>query len=59
MKIINLKYSALSDVGCVRSDNEDMAYVAGRLIRDSGCSGDLKYDSTDTIAFAVADGMGG
>lgn len=59
MKIISLKYSALSDVGCVRSDNEDMAYVAGRLIRDSGCSGDLKYESTDTIAFAVADGMGG
>ena len=50
-----LTYKAISDVGCVRKNNEDMAYAAGRLVRD--CY--VKGSTEGTCAFAVADGMGG
>lgn len=50
-----LKYKAISDVGRVRKNNEDMAYVAGDLLRDSRTEGSAE----GTCAFAVADGMGG
>lgn len=50
-----MKYDCICDIGCVRTNNEDMAYVAGRLVRDGEWS-----DVSDPIcAFAVADGMGG
>lgn len=57
-----IKFKAASDVGCVRTNNEDMAYVAGRLVRDAELDGELSdIDISDkaTVAFAVADGMGG
>lgn len=50
-----MRYSCICDIGCVRNNNEDMAYAAGRLIRDGACSGDADIP----VAFAVADGMGG
>ncbi len=50
-----MKYEAISDVGCVRKNNEDIAYAAGRLVRDDSLSGVTEAP----CAFAVADGMGG
>ncbi|MCD8235857.1 MAG: protein phosphatase 2C domain-containing protein [Prevotellaceae bacterium] len=53
-----LKYTAISDVGCVRENNEDMAYVAGRMVRDGQMQGETTLASR-ILGFAVADGMGG
>ncbi len=56
--IPNITYEAISNVGCVRSNNEDMAYVAGTVLRDGEVAGNV--DPSDSVAgFAVADGMGG
>lgn len=55
-----ISYFAISDVGCVRKNNEDMAYVAGKLIRDGHTEGVVELsEEIPAIAFAVADGMGG
>lgn len=55
-----ISYSAISDVGCVRKNNEDMAYVAGKLIRDGKAEGVIELtEAIPAVAFAVADGMGG
>ena len=55
-----ISYYAVSDVGCVRKNNEDMAYVAGKLIRDNGTAGEVKLSNEiPAVAFAIADGMGG
>lgn len=55
-----ISYYALSDMGCVRKNNEDMAYVAGKLIRDSEIKGAISIsEDNPLVAFAVADGMGG
>lgn len=51
-----MRYIAVSDVGCIRKNNEDMAYAVGRLIRDGRCEGEC---DAAVCAFAVADGMGG
>lgn len=53
-----LKYTVISDVGCVRDNNEDMAYVAGRMVRDGQMHGEATLSSR-ILGFAVADGMGG
>lgn len=53
-----LEYCAVSDVGCVRKNNEDMACVAGQMLRDGKWSGTVVSESL-WVAFAVADGMGG
>ncbi len=56
--IPNITYEAISNLGCVRSNNEDMAYVAGTVLRDGEVAGNV--DPSDSVAgFAVADGMGG
>lgn len=53
-----LKYKAICDIGSVRTNNEDMAYVVERTLRDGQCDGEIPM--TDRYAaFAVADGMGG
>lgn len=53
-------YYAASDVGYVRKNNEDMAYVAGKLIRDGKIKGEVDLsEENPVVAFAVADGMGG
>lgn len=55
-----ISYLAISDVGCVRKNNEDMAYVAGKLVRDGETKGEvLLSEKNPAVAFAVADGMGG
>lgn len=52
-----IRYQAVCDIGSVRANNEDMAIVAHRLVRDCSVSGDITKDVP--VAFAVADGMGG
>ena len=55
-----ISYYAISDVGSVRTNNEDMAYAAGKLIRDGEKRGELFLSEVNpVVAFAVADGMGG
>lgn len=55
-----ISYDAVSDVGCVRTNNEDMAYVAGKLVRDGKTNGEVNLSvDNPVVAFAVADGMGG
>lgn len=50
-----MKYDCVCDIGCIRTNNEDMAYAAGCLVRDG-----KRSDVCEPIcAFAVADGMGG
>lgn len=53
-----MTYKAISDIGCVRKNNEDMAYVDSRFIRDGAIKGIADF-SKEVIAFAIADGMGG
>ena len=58
--IEKISYFAISDIGYVRTNNEDMAYVAGKLIRDGEIKGVVSFsEEIPTVAFAVADGMGG
>ncbi|MDE5839673.1 MAG: protein phosphatase 2C domain-containing protein [Muribaculaceae bacterium] len=52
---MTLKYKAVSNVGSVRTNNEDMGYANGKLVRDIVTEGECAPPS----AFAVADGMGG
>jgi PPM family protein phosphatase len=55
---MNCKVTAVSDIGCVRTNNEDMILIMDLLIRDSSC--DLSFTSgTKNGWIAVADGMGG
>ena len=54
-----LWFKAVSDVGCRRAGNEDMALAAGKLVRDASWSGSLAFGADTHAAFAVADGMGG
>ncbi len=56
--MVEITYHAVSDIGCVRANNEDMAYVAGRLLRDAEATGSVT-PGDGAVAFAVADGMGG
>lgn len=52
-------FKAISDVGCRRSNNEDMALAGGKLLRDAAGNGELEFGKNTHAAFAVADGMGG
>lgn len=55
---ISISYNAVSNVGRVRSNNEDMALVLGTCVRDDSHRGRLKLDKGRFSAI-VADGMGG
>lgn len=56
---MKIRYDVISDVGCVRTNNEDMALVFGEQIRDSSAS--FAFDMPENMRFSaiVADGMGG
>ncbi|MDE6498380.1 MAG: protein phosphatase 2C domain-containing protein [Muribaculaceae bacterium] len=54
-----IKFSALCDIGCVRTNNEDMVYAAGHLVRDGETGGSAEVTAAQAAAWAVADGMGG
>lgn len=48
-----MKYEAISDVGCVRSNNEDMIAIDGNYIRDGASTDECRRYAV------VCDGMGG
>lgn len=48
-----------SDMGCVRTNNEDMLLVAGETYRDTSDAFRLSVDPAGRFVAAVADGMGG
>lgn len=56
---MKLKIQAVSDTGCVRDHNEDMALVGHERVRDGGTSLTVGVDSDTVLPVAVSDGMGG
>jgi len=55
MKLI---LSAISDIGCVRTNNEDMVLVKDEFVRDGRFTGELETNG-EPFFVAVSDGMGG
>lgn len=55
---MNLFISAMSDVGCVRQNNEDMVLSRDQFIRDRSYEDTLIIEKENTL-IAVSDGMGG
>lgn len=51
--------TAVSRVGCVRSNNEDMILVWDEFIRNNSYRTEIYPDSLDRFVIALADGMGG
>ena len=57
MKLI---IQAISDIGCVRSKNEDMILIGNEYLRDTAKAYEFDFDSSEhPFLVAVADGMGG
>jgi protein phosphatase len=57
MKLI---IQAISDIGCVRSKNEDMILIGNEYLRDTAKTYEFDFDSSEhPFLVAVADGMGG
>lgn len=56
---IEFECQACSDVGCVRSHNEDMILLNGKLLRNQELNGYYTIDNNGRFVVAVADGMGG
>ncbi|MDE6287388.1 MAG: protein phosphatase 2C domain-containing protein, partial [Muribaculaceae bacterium] len=56
---MKIRYDVISDVGRVRSNNEDMALVFGAFVRDGADGSMVKMDSRPRFTALVADGMGG
>jgi PPM family protein phosphatase len=56
---MKLYIGAISDVGCVRAQNEDMILVGSELLRDSARQYDLALPGDAKTLVAVADGLGG
>ncbi len=55
-----LDINSVSDVGMIRTNNEDMLFDGARFIRDDEHRFSLELNLADTkIMFAIADGMGG
>ena len=57
--MIRLEITSTSQVGCVRSQNEDMILVDTHFIRNSEFSTQASLNHNDRYLVAVADGMGG
>lgn len=57
--MIRLEITSTSQVGCVRSQNEDMVLVDTHFIRNSEFSTQASLNHNDRYLVAVADGMGG
>lgn len=51
--------TAVSRVGCVRSNNEDMVLVWDQFIRNTSYRTEIHPGSLDRFVIALADGMGG
>jgi protein phosphatase len=54
---MRVNVDAHCDLGCVRSNNEDMILVGERLVRDSTFG--ARLETAGRLVLAVADGMGG
>lgn len=57
--MIKFRFDVVSNVGVVRTNNEDMAYIFGAKIRDDERRSMVPVDSTTRFAAVIADGMGG
>lgn len=57
--MIRLDITSVSNIGCVRSQNEDMILVDNHFVRDSEFSIQTSLNHGDRYLVAVADGMGG
>lgn len=56
---MEIRYEVISDVGRVRTNNEDMALIFGEFIRDSSMSFSFEMPNNVRFTAVVADGMGG
>ena len=56
---MKLQITASSNVGLVRTNNEDMILVRNKYIRDEDYSAEIDMSVCDRLAVGVADGMGG
>ena len=57
---MKLNINAISDIGCVRSNNEDMILIGNESLRDASNDYEFDFDSAEyPFLIAVADGMGG
>jgi PPM family protein phosphatase len=57
---MKLNIHAISDIGCVRTNNEDMILIGNELLRDTSNDYEFDFDSSEyPFLIAVADGMGG
>jgi protein phosphatase len=57
---MKLFIQAISDIGCVRSKNEDMILIGNEYLRDTLKNYEFDFDSSEhSFLVAVADGMGG
>ncbi len=56
---MKLHISAISDVGCVRKQNEDMVLINRTIFRDSNHSVVIDLNEREVCFMAVADGIGG
>lgn len=57
--MISLDIKAKSDVGLVRSNNEDMILVGNQLLRDESLHKEINLNDGCKDLIAIADGMGG
>lgn len=56
---MTIRIDAVSDVGCVRTNNEDMALVYGEQIRDDKMTMSFELQDDGRLTAIVSDGMGG
>lgn len=57
---MKLNIYAVSDIGCVRTNNEDMILIGNELLRDYSSNYEFDFESSEyPFIIAVADGMGG
>ncbi len=57
---MKLTISAISDIGNVRENNEDMLLIGNEFLRDDSLEREFNFDSAEhPLMIAVADGMGG
>lgn len=56
---MKIRIDAVSDVGCVRTNNEDMALILGEQLRDDKMKITFQPQDDERFAAVVADGMGG
>ena len=56
---MKITYDAACDIGCMRTNNEDMLLVDRRFLRDETAAGQAEINPNSRFCAIVADGMGG